>query len=294
MNEGTVATLAELPPLPHRIGARRRLGRQHERLGRLAATRSDLRHGPPRRHRTILREQPVRAARLRVCVAMFDQQPVVALAAIPIIAHSHQDPAAVQSLAVEREFQISALERRLRILTPFGDPEPPIPQLHRTAAVLALGDGALKVPIVEWMIFDLDSLPFIGWIDRRPARHRPRFEHPVEFEPQIVVQPARGVFLYDEAQLPRRRHGLLTARLRGLGEVALLTIFGEKFLQARRLALEDLLATLRVAPPFFFRLFRSASMRSMTCAFGRSASTVSSLSKECVCFLRIFSWTLRS
>ena len=43
----------------------------------------------------------------RVLVAMLDQQPVGALAAIAIALHAHEHPAALQALAVEHELQLA-------------------------------------------------------------------------------------------------------------------------------------------------------------------------------------------
>jgi hypothetical protein len=45
-----------------------------------------------------------------------------------------------------------------------GRPVAAIPQHHRAAAVLALGDGALEVAIVERMILDLHGQAAIGRI----------------------------------------------------------------------------------------------------------------------------------
>lgn len=48
--------------------------------------------------------------------------------------------------------------------------------------------------MVERVIFDLDGQPLVVRIKRRPFGHRPRFEHPVELEPQVVVEAGGVVF----------------------------------------------------------------------------------------------------
>ena len=62
-----------------------------------------------------------------VFVAMLDQQPVGALAAVAVVLQPNQDPAAAQPLPGEREFQLAAGERLLGRLAAFGLPIPAIP-----------------------------------------------------------------------------------------------------------------------------------------------------------------------
>jgi hypothetical protein len=52
-------------------------------------------------------EQRFGAAFLGTVVAVFDQQPIGALAAEFVAAHAHQHPAAMKLPAFEREFQIA-------------------------------------------------------------------------------------------------------------------------------------------------------------------------------------------
>ena len=75
-------------------------------------------------------------------------------------------------------------------LEPCRLPIATVPQLHRAATVLSLGDGALEVAIVERVILDLDCKAFVLRIERRPASDGPGLEHAIELQPQIVVQPA--------------------------------------------------------------------------------------------------------
>jgi hypothetical protein len=48
------------------------------------------------------------------------------------------------------------------------------------------------------MILDLHSQAFISRIERRPFRHRPRFEHAIHLETEVVMQPRGAVSLYDK------------------------------------------------------------------------------------------------
>jgi hypothetical protein len=72
--------------------------------------------------------------------------------------------------------------------------------LHRSAAVFTGRNGALEITVIERMILYFNGQPFVGRIVGRPSSDRPRLEDSVEFEPQVVVQAARGMFLDDEAQ----------------------------------------------------------------------------------------------
>ncbi len=141
----------------------------------------------------------------------------------PSPAGAHQQPAPVQLLAVERELQLAAPQRLGGVA--FGFPSAAVPQQHRAAAVLPLGDDAFEVAVVDGVVLDLDGEPLVGGVERRPLGHRPALEHAVVLEAEVVVEAPRGVLLDDEA--PRRRRllaRLLTgtaARLRRLLEVAL-------------------------------------------------------------------------
>src|SRR6202012_4555878 len=92
-----------------------------------------------------------------------------------------QPPAAMQLLALEHEFQLALLQRPSRVAV-LRRPIAPVPQLHRAAAVLALGDGPLEVAVIERMVLHLDREALVGRIERRPSRYRPRLEHPVRLQ----------------------------------------------------------------------------------------------------------------
>ena len=132
---------------PRRLSPCRRSCRagQHERLWRRAPC---PRRSPPSSAPTQPIGPPPRiavaVAFLREFVAVLDQQPVGALAAGPVTLHPHQHPAAVQPLAVEREFQIAVRERRLRRRIASGSQIAAVPELHRAAAILALREWCLR------------------------------------------------------------------------------------------------------------------------------------------------------
>ena len=53
-------------------------------------------------------------------------------------------PFALHPLAVEREMEMSLLERLARVLARIGGPGAAVPQHHRAAAILTLGDGSFE------------------------------------------------------------------------------------------------------------------------------------------------------
>jgi hypothetical protein len=88
---------------------------------------------------------------------MLDKKPVIAVAAIPlsIMPQAHDYPAALELLSREGEFELPFTKGAFRIATILRSPETTVPEHHGAAAILALGDGALKVSVVEGMILDL-------------------------------------------------------------------------------------------------------------------------------------------
>ena len=134
-------------------------------------------------------------------VLMFDQQPLVALfAALQLDQHE----AAAQLLPVQAEFNLAALqllhriERRcLRLVrVRFQHKRSAVPHHHTSRAVVAFGDFPLEAAILQRMILRLHRQAFIRMAQRRPLRHRPRFQRTVNRQPEVVVQPRRGVLLH--------------------------------------------------------------------------------------------------
>src|SRR4029077_14799791 len=174
--------------MPHRVGLAAAGARRHERLWRLAFACGDLIHGASRRDRSIVIKNIVVVAFPRIFVTMFDQEPIGALSAVAVVAYAHQHPAAMQLVAVQREFKVALLEPLLRIV---GFPITAVPELYGAATILALGDGAFEIAVIERMVFPFNREPLVARIERGPPRDRPGFEDAVELEPEIVMQARR-------------------------------------------------------------------------------------------------------
>src|SRR6516165_6498294 len=209
--------------MPNRIGLSAARSGRHEWFWRLALAAGDLLHRATGGDRPILLQDVIGLAFPRILVAVLDQEPIGALLAAAI-AHAHQHPAAVQLVALQRELQVALFETAFGVL---GFPITAIPELHSAAAILAFGNGAFEIAVVERMVLDFHRQALVMRIERGPPGDRPGFEHAVKFQPEIVVQARSGMLLDHEAALLRRPDRGFAARLRGLFEIPLFAVGGE-------------------------------------------------------------------
>ena len=102
-----------------------------------------------------------------------------------------------------------------------------VPDAHQPAAVLALGDLAGEIQVLQRMVLGADGEPVLARVGRDALRQRPRGQHAVVLEAQVPVQ-RRGVVLLDhEPALAGGRRRLAV----GLGrrrEVATLAVLVER------------------------------------------------------------------
>ena len=125
-------------------------------------------------------------------IPLLDEQPIL------LRSGANQGITTAQPHAVQPEFHLAAAQRlgRGRLLEVIGSP---IPDHHRPAAVLTLGDGALEVVVAHGMVFDVRRQPALGGIQRGPFGDRPADEHTLHFEAEVVVQPGCPMLLHSEA-----------------------------------------------------------------------------------------------
>src|SRR5215469_5380943 len=161
----------------------------------------------------------------RELVLRLHQEPRLGLLALARL-DAHQMPQPLEPRAVEHEREMPLLEPELRV--PFGHPFATVPHDHGAATILALGDVALEFKIVDRMVLGAHRKPLLAERQARAAGDRPALEHAIELEPQIVVQPPRGMLLDNEfMSAARAERG---AGLRRAGKIALLRIAFERFL----------------------------------------------------------------
>src|SRR5437879_10710764 len=101
-----------------------------------------------------------------------------------------------------------------------------VPNDHLARPVLPGRDHALERSVVVRVVLRLHGEPPLGRIEGWASRNGPRFQDPLRFEPEVVVELPGRMLLHDEEQRPRAR----SERGRGLGsrfEYALGRIFAE-------------------------------------------------------------------
>src|SRR6185295_13463415 len=133
-----------------------------------------------------------------------DQQPVllpIGLALTVAIAHADQRPPAPELAPVQDELQGALAITGAR--SPHRLPPPAVPDDDLAGAVVAGGNLALEPSVLDGMILDVHREPLLARHRRRLLRHRPALQHPVQLEPEIIVEPARGVALDHEREAVR-------------------------------------------------------------------------------------------
>ena len=165
-------------------------------------------------------------------IAVLDEQPLVAGGRL------HERKGALELLAAQLDAELPGCEPRAHPSFGFGaigegelailvrGVHAAVPDDHPSGAVLLLRDHAFEGGVLEGMILDLDRHALVAGVERRTLGNGPGFQHPVELEAKVVMQPARRVLLHDEEQgactRGRRLRGRLgRAREGALGGVAL-------------------------------------------------------------------------
>ena len=87
---------------------------------------------------------------------IFDEEPVGSLSAGPIVMHPDEDPATMEALAFKSKLQVALRQSSFGRNIALGRPETTIPQLNSAPTVLAFGNSAFEIAIIEGMIFDFD------------------------------------------------------------------------------------------------------------------------------------------
>ena len=150
-------------------------------------------------------------------------------------AHPVDHPVLAGPALVEREERVGAVDALAvqhhldLVVVPLEDVVgAAVPDRHRPGAVLALGDLAVEVEVLQRVVLGAHRQPVVLGGVGQEVRNRPAGQGAVVLEAQIPVQARGAVLLDDEAQLTRRRFGgAARCGLRGLPEVALVAIIPE-------------------------------------------------------------------
>ena len=169
-------------------------------------------------------EQRSAASVARAGVAMLDQQPVGALAAVAVAAACAPGPSCRAAARPSSEnFKSPARSASCGDFRALGSPIAPVPELHGAAAVLARRDGAFEVAVVERVILDLDGRRLSAGSSEGPRVTAQDLNTPSSSRRRSKCSRRAACFCTTN----RRRSagdGALAARLGGLGKIALLAI----------------------------------------------------------------------
>src|SRR5271166_559434 len=146
----------------------------------------------------------------RVAVAFLDQQPLLfrslasctaaRFAISRAIPGPHQGPRSAHLVTVELDIQLTVAHGpgwvgSGRINDAIGST---IPHDYSACAVVARGNNAFEIAVLERMIFDHDGQPLVLGIKRWSLGHSPRSQHALHLETEVVVESPSGVLLYHE------------------------------------------------------------------------------------------------
>jgi hypothetical protein len=148
-------------------------------------------------------------ALLRICILLFEQQPARFVARAT---QTQQGEGAMQFLAQETKGQLTcvqSLTHHRLCLSSFGNLLPDtvvsfslwsicafIPDHHGTSSLLSCWQHSLKVAILQGMIGSWDRQPLHTAVQARSFGNGPGSHHPIDFQPEIIVQGSGLVFLH--------------------------------------------------------------------------------------------------
>ena len=102
----------------------------------------------------------------------------------------------MQFEAAKLEEELALLETLVRVLE--GEPDTLVPDDDLARAVVALGNDAFEIRVLDRMVFHHDREALLGDVGGRALGDGPTDEGPSPFEAEVVVEPPRRVFLDHE------------------------------------------------------------------------------------------------
>src|SRR5690606_28601747 len=104
-----------------------------------------------------------------------------------------------------------------------------VPNDDLAGPVLLCRNDTFERRIGKRMVLSRDCHAFVPRIERWSFRHGPGFQHAVEFQPEIVVQPPRSMLLHHKQQRPATIARQLRLRLRCPRELTLVAVSVERW-----------------------------------------------------------------
>ena len=126
---------------------------------------------------------------------------------------------------MQAEFQVAPGDLRQAILLADDLEDAFVPQHHATRAVVAFGDIALELTVLEGMLFHQCRERLFGRVQSRTLRYRPRLQRPAKLQAKVVMQVRGTVPLHKKTsrvRCPRLSPGRLG--FRGSAEITFLRV----------------------------------------------------------------------
>ena len=95
-----------------------------------------------------------------------------------------------------------------------------VPEHHAARAVIAGGDVALEVAVLEGVVFHVGGEVFERGVERGPFGHGPGFQHAIDLQAKVVMQAGSVVALHAEVVACGLRRAGSGSRFRRLLEAA--------------------------------------------------------------------------
>ena len=102
----------------------------------------------------------------------------------------------MELVAFQVEEEFAFLESFVRLFKRL--PDPAIPHDNGAGPVVALGNDAFEVAVLERVVLDFDGQALVRRVGGRSFGNGPGFEHPVHLQPQIPVQARRIVHMHNQ------------------------------------------------------------------------------------------------
>ena len=134
----------------------------------------------------------------------FDEEPLRLF--VPVLASARIAPARphhrIPALELESEhldIELARAHRAGDIVRRIGHAiDAAVPNDYLAGTVVALGNDALEIAVLDRMVLDHHGKPLVGGIERRPLGHGPRAQHAFHLETEVVMEPGGRVLLHDE------------------------------------------------------------------------------------------------
>src|SRR5262249_34602897 len=128
-------------------------------------------------------------------VALFDEEPLLARRFARGL-HADESPLAAELVAEELEEELPLSYALVEVGQ--GSPAALIPADDLTGTVVAIGDDAREIGVLDRVVLDFDGQALLGGIGGGTLGDRPGLQDASPLQPEVPVQAASRMFLHHE------------------------------------------------------------------------------------------------